>query len=436
MTLQRRVLAYLALAAIASCALMFGVGVVLVRHKIATQRTANLRSQAEVLAVVGGAPGALSAGDHVYRVGTGRPRRVAPRVAAAVVRAVPAGDGEGTITVARRSLLYVARSSANGRIILIRPARLAFGEWRPFVVSLALAGAGGVLLALLLSYLLARRLTRPIGALSTATRRVAAGQAGVEVPVEGSDELADLGRSFNEMSAQMVRARDAQRIFLESVSHELKTPLTSIRGYAEALEEEAVDPAEGGRVIAGEAGRLERLVFDLLDLARLERAGFTVARDPVDLGAVAASAVRRHLSRARELGLELVCSSDEGSWGTGDEDRLLQATSNLIENALRMTAAGGSVTVSARRGEISVRDTGSGLTEDDLPRAFERFYLHDRYRSERAVGSGLGLAIVKELTNAMGGSVAAARVPGGGAEFTLRIPPAAAPQPAAARGIA
>jgi two-component system sensor histidine kinase BaeS len=352
----------------------------------------------------------------------------------AVVAAIPAsGDADGTVTVLGRSVLYVARTTPAGRVILIRSAKLAFSEWRPFLVSLGLAGLGGVLLAVLLSSLLARRLTRPIGTLSDATQRLASGQTAVEVPIEGEDELAGLGRAFNEMSQELARARDSQRSFLESVSHELKTPLTSIRGYAEALEEGAVSPDEGGRVIAGEADRLQRLVLDLLDLARFERAGFAVRHEPVDLAAVCETAVRRHLPRARELGLQLTATSANGAWAVGDEDRLLQAISNLIENALRLTPAGGEITVAAAAGEIAVRDTGPGLADEDLPRAFERFYLYDRYRSERAVGSGLGLAIVKELTAAMGGGVAATSVPGGGAEFTLRIPamvgPAAAPAP-------
>ena len=426
MTLQRRVLGYLALAAIASCALTFGVAVVLVRHKIATQRTSNLISQANVLSLVGGAPGALSAGQHVYRVGSGRPKRVGPLARLAVLAAIPgSGNREGTVTVAGRRLLYVARTTPAGRIVLVRSARLAFSEWRPFLVSLALAALGGVLLAVMLSYLLARRLTRPIGALATATQRVASGEAGIEVPVEGEDELAGLGRAFNDMSVELARARESQRGFLESVSHELKTPLTSIRGYAEGLDEGAVSPAEGGRVIAAEAGRLERLVFDLLDLARFGRADFAVARERVDLASVGATAVRRHLPRARELGVSLLDAGPEGAdgaWGIGDEDRLLQATSNLIENALRLTPAGGSVIVAAAAGRIAVRDTGPGLAEEDVPHAFERFYLYNRYRSERAVGSGLGLAIVKELTAAMGGGVRAASLPGGGAEFTLVLP--------------
>jgi two-component system, OmpR family, sensor kinase len=425
--LRRRVFGYVALAAIASCALTTVVAVVLVRHRIAAQRVTALENQANVLSVVGGAPGALAAGDHIYRVGSGRPRRVRPVLGRAVVDAIgTTGDAEGRVTVAGRALLYVARTTPRGRVVLIRNARLAFAEWRPFLASLVIAGLGGAGLAAVLAGLLARRLLRPIDQLAAATRRVASGEADVAVPVTGEDELAELGHSFNAMAAELTSARETQRSFLESVSHELKTPLTSIRGYAEALEEGAVSPKEGGRVVAAEADRLERLVFDLLDLARLERAGFTVEHRRVELSAIGAAAVQRHLPRAQELGVTLTSTrtDDDGAWAIGDEGRLLQATSNLIENALRLTPAGGLVEVSTGAGTIAVRDTGPGLAAEDLPRAFERFYLHDRYRSERAVGSGLGLAIVKELTSAMGGEVTATGRPGGGAEFQIRIPTA------------
>jgi two-component system, OmpR family, sensor kinase len=425
--LRRRVFGYVALAAIASCALTTVVAVVLVRHRIAAQRATALENQANVLSVVGGAPGALAAGDHIYRVGSGRPRRARPVLGRAVVDAIgTTGDAEGRVTVAGRALLYVARTTPRGRVVLIRNARLAFAEWRPFLASLVIAGLGGAGLAAVLAGLLARRLLRPIDQLAAATRRVASGEADVAVPVTGEDELAELGHSFNAMAAELTSAREAQRSFLESVSHELKTPLTSIRGYAEALEEGAVSPKEGGRVVAAEADRLERLVFDLLDLARLERAGFTVEHRRVELSAIGAAAVQRHLPRAQELGVTLTSTrtDDDGAWAIGDEGRLLQATSNLIENALRLTPAGGLVEVSTGAGTIAVRDTGPGLAAEDLPRAFERFYLHDRYRSERAVGSGLGLAIVKELTSAMGGEVTATGRPGGGAEFQIRIPTA------------
>jgi len=308
-------------------------------------------------------------------------------------------------------------------VILIRRATLTFSEWRPFLEALLLAGIGGALLAALLSVVLARRLTRPIGALALATTRLAAGEEAVRVPAEGRDELAELGRSFNRMSAELARTRDGQRLFLESVSHELKTPLTSVRGYAEALEEGAVPAGEAGRVITAEAARLERLVADLMDLARLERAGFTVRCETVDLAAVAAQAVDRHRVHAGELGVAIALSDGPAAYGVGDADRLVQATSNLIENALRLTPSGGSVAVAAAPGLLTVADTGPGLAGEDLPRVFERFYLHDRYRAdpERAVGSGLGLAIVAELVAAMGGHVSAENREGRGAIFRISL---------------
>jgi signal transduction histidine kinase len=427
MRLQRRVLAYLALAAIASCTLTVAVGVVLVRRQVASQRLTALEAQADLVAAAGGPPAALQPGDHVYRVGTGRARRVNRRAAAAVLAAIPeSGSGQGTVEVAGRSLMYASRPTASGRIVLVRPAGVAFAEWRPFIGSLLLAGLGGILLAVGLSFLLARRLTRPIGELSAATRRLAAGEGDVSVPIHGSDELAELGGAFNEMSVELSRARQAQTRFLESVSHELRTPLTSIRGYAEGLQEDAIDPVEAARVIGTEADRLERLLIDLLDLARVGRADFAVAREPVDLAEVVRHAVERHLPKARELAVELSGSAAPDTLVLADEGRILQAVSNLIENALRLTPAGGSVAVRAERGEITVSDTGPGLEAQDIPRAFERFYLHARYRSERPVGSGLGLAIVRELVAAMGGSVEAAVPPGGGARFTIRLPPAPA----------
>jgi two-component system OmpR family sensor kinase len=423
MSLRRRVFAVVAGTAVAACILTVAVAAVLVRHRVADQRMVALIRQADVVALVGGAPGALNAGEHVYRVDSGRPRLVPLARALRIVAAIhELSDSQGEIQVGPQSLIYAARGTARGGIVLVRGAGLAFAEWRPFLASLILAGLGGALLAAVASFLLARRLIRPIAVLSDATTRVAAGEQRVDVPVAGEDELAQLARSFNLMSESLARARETQRDFLESVSHELKTPLTSIRGYAEALGDGAVEPAQASAVIGAEAGRLERLVSDLLDLARLQRAGFAVERERVDLGNIVERAVERHRLRARELNVELTGSSNGPALGVGDPDRLLQATSNLIENALRITPAGGSVSATARAGEIEVEDTGPGLAPDDLPHAFERFYLYERYRSEREVGSGLGLAIVGELAARMGGGIAVENVDGGGARFTLRVP--------------
>ena len=422
MRLRHRLLAYFALAAVASCALTVGVAAVLVRHQISDQRMSALEAQADTVAVAGGAAGALLPGQHVYVVGTRRPRRLRPAAAALVLSAIPAGDAQGTVRIAGRSLLYAARFSPDGRVVLVRSAKLSFSEWSSFLWALVLAGAGGVLLAAFLSWLLARRLATPIGTLALASGRLARGEAGVTVPVSGADELADLGGAFNAMSADLQRAQEAHRGFLESVSHELRTPLTSIRGYAEALADGAVSTEEVGRVISVESERLERLVADLLELARFGRAGFSVRSEPIDLGELASQATERHLPRAHELGISLTSASSSEAEALGDADRVLQAVSNLIENAVRVTSPGGSVVVEAAPGRLAVRDTGPGLEEEDIPRAFERFYLHDRYRSERPVGSGLGLAIVAALVAAMGGSAEAANTPHGGAQFTLLLP--------------
>ena len=427
MSLQRRVLGYLALAAVASCVLTVGVAIVLVRQRVAAQRDAALIAEADFLASAAAGRGPPGPAEQVFRLSRRRPVRLGPARSARVLAALPRGDGLGTITLAGRSLVYAARATPTGRVVLVRSARLAFAEWRPFLWSLVVAGLGGALLAVALSYVLARRLARPIDQLSRATRRLAAGADDVAVPVAGEDELAELGRSFNTMAGELARARETQRSFLESVSHELKTPLTAIRGYGEALADGAVASGRAGEVVVAESGRLERLVGDLLELARFGRADFEVARRPVDLSDVAAQAVRRHSPRARELGVALSADGDQGAAGLGDADRMLQATSNLVENALRLTPAGGTVTLTARAAEISVADTGPGLAAADLPRAFERFYLHRRYRSEREDGSGLGLAIVGELVEAMGGTVAAGAAPGGGAVFTLRLAPVPGP---------
>jgi two-component system sensor histidine kinase BaeS len=175
-------------------------------------------------------------------------------------------------------------------------------------------------------------------------------------------------------------------------------------------------------VVVAESKRLERLVRDLLDLARLNQRSFSVHPREVDLNAVVAQAVSRHEPESTRVGVSLLDETNGRSPAVADPDRALQVLSNLIENALRSTPAGGSVTVAARPGELVVSDTGPGIAADELPHAFERFFLYSRYASNRAVGTGLGLAIVKELTEAMNGTVAVESEPGRGTTFTVHLP--------------
>jgi two-component system sensor histidine kinase BaeS len=205
------------------------------------------------------------------------------------------------------------------------------------------------------------------------------------------------------------------------VSHELKTPLTAIRGYAEAVEDGAIDPREAAATVAQEAARLERLVKDLLDLARMHRTDFSVRNAEIDLADVAEDAVRRYQQQADAFGVSLLPLADGPAPAVADADRVLQVVSNLVENALRLTPAGGEVRVVSGPGLLRVEDTGPGLGDEDREHAFERFYLHERYGRERTVGTGLGLAIVKELTQAMGGSVSVESRPGELTAFTVRL---------------
>jgi two-component system sensor histidine kinase BaeS len=328
---------------------------------------------------------------------------------------------QGTMDFGGDPYFFAARRVNPGTLILLRPQSTVGSFWSPYVLGLLVAAAAGGLLAALAAFLLARRISGPVGRIATAARTLTGGTHPEPVPVEGAAEIATLAGAFNDLAAQLRRAQEAERNFLLSVSHELKTPLTAIRGYAEAVEDGAVDPREAAATVASEARRLERLVHDLLDLARMNRTDFNVRNTEIDLVEVAEDAVRRYEQQARSFGVELRAIGDAPAPAVADADRVLQVLSNLVENALRLTPPGGEVRVVAEAGVLRVEDTGPGLAEADAQRAFERFYLHERYGLERRVGTGLGLAIVKELTLAMGGSVEVESRPGTLTVFTVRL---------------
>jgi two-component system sensor histidine kinase BaeS len=331
-------------------------------------------------------------------------------------------SAHGSVDVSGREYLYATTRSGDRAIVLLRSAKLEASDWRPFTIAFAIAAAAGAGLAAVAAFLLAGAVARPIRRVARASRQLAAGERPGPLPVSGSDEVAALATAFNQMTDELDLAKDAERSFLLSVSHELKTPLSTIRGHGEALLDGVIDPPRVGSVVVAEAKRLERLVRDLLDLARLNQRSFTVKPQAVDLASLAGEAVDRHESEATRVGVALTAETNGSAPATADPDRVLQVLANLIENAVRSTPAGGSVTVVAAPGELRVADTGPGIDPDDLPHAFDRFYLHSRYAEHRAVGTGLGLAIVKELTEAMGGSVTARSRPGSGTTFTVRLP--------------
>jgi two-component system sensor histidine kinase BaeS len=330
---------------------------------------------------------------------------------------------KGSVTFEHTRYFFSAQPVEAGHpFVLLRPKSVTASQWSPFFWALLIAALAGSLLAGVAALLLSRRIAGPVHRVAEAARMLARGTTPAPVPVEGAAELRTLAVAFNDLSKQLARAREAERSFLLSVSHELKTPLTAIRGWAEALAEGAVNAQDAAETVSAESARLERLVRDLLDLARMNRTDFSVHPSDIDLAEVAADAVRRYQQQAAAFGVEVVAVTDGPAPAVADADRALQVVSNLVENALRLTPRGGEVRVVTAPGVLRVEDTGPGLKPEDRTHAFERFYLHERYGRERAVGTGLGLAIVKELTEAMGGRVEVVSEPGHLTVFTVRLP--------------
>ena len=294
---------------------------------------------------------------------------------------------------------------------------------------LFLTGAIALLVAGLVSAYLARRMTRPIAAMRDTAQRIAGGDLSARVGVMGQpdDELSSLAQSLDAMASELETARGSERAFLLSVSHDLRTPLTSIRGYAEAIKdgmvEDPVEQARAGSIIAAEARRLERLVADLLALARLDAHQFSLHPQPVDARTVVYDAVAGFVPSARDWGLRLeVVRGDPAPLDT-DPERLAQITANLVENALKYAKTTVRVDVDRSDGHVELRvdDDGPGIPVADRDRVFQRLYTA-RQAPGRKVGTGIGLAIVHELAGAMGGAASCEPLDAGGTRFRVTIP--------------
>jgi signal transduction histidine kinase len=341
--------------------------------------------------------------------------------AAAVAQLRRSGAVDGTAQIDGRSEIFAARRIGHSVVLGSRPDVVTGGDFSRYLSALLIAGGVAALVAAALAALFSRRLTQPLRRLAAAAAELAGGRRPEPVSPEGTKELDELAEAFNDMSAQLSHARDAERAVLLSVSHDLRTPLTSIRGYAEGIEDGTIEPRQAAEVVGREAERLERLVGDLLALARLRQGVLEVRREPVDLAAVAREAEERLRPRARGAGVEVEVKGP-AALVTADHGRTLQVISNLLENAIRVSPRGGAVRLAVAPGEIAVSDRGPGIAEDDIPRAFERFHLRARSGRGSPDGAGLGLAIVRELTEAMGGDAKVENAPGGGARFTVRLP--------------
>ena len=322
-------------------------------------------------------------------------------------------------------LRLAPRSTPFGALVVATPKTEITNSLAPLLGRLALAFVGGILVAGLLAWYLSRRITKPVLALSDAADEISRGHYSVDVPdVRGGGEIGHLADRFGEMASRLLEAEQQERNFLMSVSHELRTPLTAIRGHVDALREGVADDPQARAasldVIAREGARLERLVGDVLDLAKLEAHRFTLLQEEVDMGRLCDQAYAAFGEEARRRGIDYDKRFDARPTIVSDGDRVLQIISNLLSNAFRWTPNGGHVelelTATNGRIAVAVDDNGPGVAVDEQERIFRPFWSRDDS------GTGLGLAIAHDLAVALGGNIELATKSGPGSRFELVLP--------------
>ncbi len=337
---------------------------------------------------------------------------------------------------------------SSGKIWLYSLKRLSDGNWlmvaavRPRVAILAVltdelltplaeGGLIALLLSLIVAFAIARWVADPLQHI-IATSRTIPSENVKPVSESGPHEVRELTRSFNAMLARVESAQNSQRDFVANVSHELKTPLTSIQGFAQAILDGTADTPEArhqaAQVIYNEAGRMHRMALDLLDLARLDSGTADLKIAPVNMTALLNGIAEKFSPMASNAGINLnVDLANDLPIFNGDGDRLSQVFTNLVDNALKFTPREGTVSIRAvqDRGEVqvSVSDTGEGIPADAIPHIFDRFYQADSARAGgEKHGAGLGLAIVHDFVVAHGGRISVRSAPGRGTAFIVHLP--------------
>ena len=335
-------------------------------------------------------------------------------------------------------LVYVQRlpppTGERIEIVLAAPQTGGLAFFRTtFLPPLWRAALVALLLSLVLALLISRSVVRPLQRMAVATEAVAEGEYDQRLPLQGPDEVRRVAGSFNSMAARVKATQQAQRDFLINVSHDLKTPLTSIQGWSQALADGTAarrgQTEEAAQIIREETERMARMVSELLALARIDSGQLKLRLETVDLQALLED-VRRNLSwQADRQQIELSLRSEPVPPLQGDADRLMQVFTNLVDNALAYTPAGGRVRLALRplgtdAVEVTVQDSGSGIPPEELERIFERFYQVEKSRArlEEQPRVGLGLAISRELVRAHGGEIYARSEMGQGTLFGVRLP--------------
>ncbi len=290
------------------------------------------------------------------------------------------------------------------------------------------AVAAGVALSVILgALLLSRAVLRPVRAMTLAAKDLGEGHLGRRVPVSGRDEIAQLGGAFNHMADSLQAGEERQRRLTGDIAHELRTPLANLRGYLEALRDGVVEPTpELLASLHEEALLQQRIVDDLQDLALAEAGALTYHPAEVELRELLETSRTAHRAQAEAAGVALDLQAPRPVTVVADPDRLRQVVGNLVGNALRATAAGGTVTLAlAVRGELAVvevRDTGKGISAEDLPHLFDRFWRADASRGRATGGSGLGLSIARQIVTDHRGTIEVRSTVGVGTTFTVLLP--------------
>lgn len=328
-------------------------------------------------------------------------------------------------------------------IIVARPAASLGEIVGDLFPRLLFSGLIGVAAALVLGFALSQSVAAPLRNIARAARSVARGNYRQRVPATGPREVRDLAANFNRMTEEVQRSQQTLRDFLANISHELKTPLTSIRGFSEAMLDGTIDDQVGiersARIISDESNRVLRLVQELLDLSRIESGQVSMQQDEVDLHELFEHVGEVFALRSEENNVTLDLAINGRAHIRGDFDRLEQVMNNLLDNAFRHTPGGGIVRVACRdlqpgTLQVTVADTGPGIPVNDLPHLFERFYRGDNQNGSVRKGYGLGLAISREIVRAHGGEIWATSEPGSGTTFVFTLPTAGrAARTAAAR---
>lgn len=333
------------------------------------------------------------------------------------------------------SWLYLSQMVSDRHWLVVatpRPTLRTLALWGDdLLIPVFRAGGVALVLAALMAWLISRWVSAPLRRMAEASNAVAEGDYGEPIQLVGPDEVQSLANAFNEMVDQVQTSQQSQRDFVANVSHELKTPLTSIQGFAQAILDGAASDRTAQRraaqVIFDESDRLHRLVDDLLDLARLDAGQVDFDRNPLDLSVLLRAVVERLSVKARDHKVHIVNRVPELPELVGDGDRLAQVFTNILDNAIKHSQEDDTVTLwgSVEGGWVSIHvdDSGPGIPVEDLSRIFERFYQLDKARpGGRGRGVGLGLAISREIVRTHGGRLVAQSAVGKGSRFTVQLP--------------